>query len=236
MKKIFVGLEGSGKSLQMAKEVFEIANRNAKWYLKTNTPRPIWINTPLNPDFVQKCSEMNVPIVYWENLSELVGLNGVDLFIDEIGTYFDSRNYAELSLNVRRWFAQADKSDVDIYGTAQDYAQIDVAFRRLVNDVYHIKKFFGSHRPHATKPETNYFGLFPKIWGIHLEIACNINADEPSKLDKDIFSYFFGWFVCHKKYCDLYNTGAFVKMSKGVPLQHSERSCPDCGFNKTFHT
>jgi len=236
MKIIWVGLEGSGKSLRMAQKVFDISERNAKWFLKTGVQRPIYINTPLDADFVKSCELKNVPIIYWENLSELVGLQGGDLFMDEIGTYFDARKYAELSLDVRRWFAQADKSGVDIYGTAQDFAQIDIAFRRLVNELYYVWKIIGTKRPHRTKPERN-MPFLPKIWGIHLEVEMMVTPSETGEY-KALWKweYLYGWFTCKKKFCDIYNTGAFVKMSSGVPLQHSERECKECGFKKIFHS
>jgi len=241
MKKTWVGLEGSGKSLALAIEIETVLERNIKWYKHTGIPREIWSNMPFSADFLERASENNIPIVYWAHLDEIVKMSGGDLIMDEQGTYFDSRNYAELSLQVRRWFAQADKNGVDIYGTAQDWAQVDISYRRLVNQVMHCRKMAGSLRPHKTKPLPTIFGIplqkYLPVWGIVLVREISGAPDDTANFQ------FSNWFIfdlidtifIRKCYCDLYNTGATITQSRGVPLQHNERKCPECDFVRVFH-
>jgi len=236
MKKTWVGLEGSGKSLALAIEIEHVLERNIKWYKRTGNAREIWSNMPFSAEFLQRAEENNIPVRYWAHLDEIVKMTGGDLIMDEQGTYFDSRNYAELSLQVRRWFAQADKNGVDIYGTAQDWAQVDISYRRLVNQVMHCRKFAGSHRPHRTKPLPKLHKWLP-VWGmVFVREIVGASDDTAGFVPANwfIFDLFDSIFI-RKKYCDLYNTGATITQSRGVPLQHNERKCPECDYLKVFH-
>jgi len=93
-----------------------------------------------------------IEIQYWKDIEELEDFTECDLFIDEVGAYFDSRTFSDLPLSTRLWLAQAQKLGVHIYGGAQDWGQIDVSFRRLVNRLYELKKVLGTRRPSLTFP------------------------------------------------------------------------------------
>jgi len=100
--------------------------------------------------------------------------------------------WTDLSLDVRRWLTQGSKMGIEFYGSAQDFAQVDKAFRRLCNHLYDIKKLLGSARPSATKPPVK------KIWGI-----CLMNSLDPNAYNEDKKKYEGGvWipsFFFHKK-------------------------------------
>jgi len=116
-KTIFSGLEDSGKSYMLAHTASEIAYRNAKWLKITGVPRPIISNLRFEPSFEQHVvTDLGIPIRYWKDISELREITNADLFIDEVGTYFDSRTFKDLPLDIRLWLAQASKLGVDIYG------------------------------------------------------------------------------------------------------------------------
>jgi len=137
MKIIYSGLESSGKSYKLAQIASEIAYRNHAWFLKTGVVRPIASNLQFSQKFTDFCvHELGIPILYWENLDDLIELTHVDIFVDEVGNYFDARLWADLSLDVRRWLTQGAKSGIELYGAAQDFAQVDKAFRRLVNHLF----------------------------------------------------------------------------------------------------
>lgn len=223
MKQIFAGLESSGKSLALAIKVDELVHRNARYFKKTGIPRPIVSNLHFSKDFEQKAREMNVPIRYWQNLDEIVGHEEMDLIIDEIGTYFDSRLWTELSLDTRRWLAQTAKRGVEIYGTTQDFAQVDKSFRRLVNDLKQIHKVIGSRRPSKTKPVSKM------VWGVCAVQTLNPRAYEEDRKEVMDFLHIPSFFFITLDKVSIYDTLELMKKSEAPPLEHIERHCKVCG-------
>jgi len=235
MKHIFSGLESSGKSYLLAKLDADIAWRNYKWKLKSGIIRPIYSNLQFSEEFYNLVTkEYEIPIYYWENLDDLIKINNADVFIDEVGNYFDSRMWTELSLDARRWLTQGSKVGIELYGTAQDFAQVDKAFRRLVNDLTHVIKFIGSRRPSATRPPVKF------IWGLCFKRELDpLGYDE----DKKTFNSTVGGiipipFFLRRQYCELFDTTQIIKKSKPMPYKHVEKICenyPNCLFHKTTH-
>jgi len=230
-KIIFSGLEGSGKSLKLAMVASDIAHRNGKWHAKSGIERPIYSNLKFSEEFENYCKEIHVPILYWNDLDDLIKIEQADVIMDEVGNYFDSRMWADLSLDVRRWLTQGSKMGVEFYGTAQDFAQVDKAFRRLCNNLIHITKVIGSRRPSATKPPVT------KIWGL-----CMTRELDPQGYDEDKkkFSGGFaipGFFFIEKGYCELFDTSQKILRSKPPAMKHIERTCEleNCMFHKTIH-
>lgn len=237
MKTVWTGLESSGKSYMLAKIAVKVAYRNSKWNKQTGQQRAIWSNLVFSLDFYNYCrEELGVPIFYWKSLDELVGKDNIDVFIDEIGTYFDSRMWADLSLDVRRWLAQGAKSGVEIYGTAQDFAQVDKSFRRLTNALYEIIKVIGSPRPAATRPPVK------RIWGVCAVFSLDPRAyDEDNKRRSSMFPSFM---MLEKRYCDIFDTTQKIGRSAYPRLRHEVRKCEhhldsggdgSCSFCKVTH-
>ena len=229
MKIVYSGLEGSGKSLKLAMVAEDLVMRNCKWFEKTGISRSIYSNLKFTDVFTEWAKQRNVPIKYWKNQDDLISIESADVIIDELGNYFDSRGWENLSLDVRRWLTQADKVGVEIYGSAQDFAQVDLAFRRLVNQLYFITKVIGSARPAPTKPPVK------TIWGI-----CIMNSLDPMgyKEDKKKFasrSMIPDIFFIHEHSCRIFDTSQKIERSAPLPFKHSERFCLDCGFKKQFH-
>jgi len=255
MKHIWSGLESSGKSYLMAKCAADIAWRNKNWYqlqkeyLEKNgkvkfiskfgvekaIPRPIYSNLHFSKEFYTMVTkEYEIPIFYWENLDDLIKIQNADVFIDEVGNYFDSRMWTDLSLEARRWLTQGAKVGIELYGSAQDFAQVDKAFRRLVNYLTHVTKIIGSRRPSATKPPVKF------IWGICFKRELNPLAYDE---DKKEFATGLGGiipipFFLRRQYCELFDTTQIIKRSKPMPYKHVEKICenhPDCLFHKISH-
>lgn len=233
-KIIFTGIESSGKSLRMAMEVEKIVERNAKWFELTKKIRPIYSNLIFTKTFEEWALKKWIPIHYWKDLDELVEVENADIIIDEIGNYFDARNWSALSLDIRRWITQGAKVGNEIIGSAQDFAQVDLAFRRLVNELYEIKKLIGSRRPSNTKPPVK------KIWGLCWvrELQAQNYKEEEKKYMDLLGSIFF----IDKKYCDIFDTTQKIVKSKPTKLKHIERFCEHyhdtnstCKFCKTYH-
>jgi len=235
-KIIYSGLESSGKSLKLAMEAVRIAERNGRWnksaYMRAKgRKRPIVSNMTFTQPFVEYCKTLDVPIFYWEDLEELISYKEADIFIDEVGNYFDSRLWADLSLDVRKWLTQGAKSGIEIYGSAQDFAQVDKAFRRLCNELYLITKIIGSRRPAATKPPVK------RIWGV-----CAMQQLDPQGYDEDKKKFVSGSlipaiFFIERKYCEIFDTGQFMARSAPPKLKHIERLCEldACGIKKIQH-
>jgi len=233
MKIIYSGLESSGKSLRLAMMAERLMQRNARWKKKSGIERPIYSNMEFSQSFMDKAHEMGVPLRLWENLDDLVQIKDADVIIDEIGTYFDARLWPELSQDARRWVTQGAKAGIEIYGAAQDFAQVDIAFRRLVNELYLINKVIGSRRPANTKPAVKW------IWGVCAKMELDPRAykeDEKKFITKYTLPRFF---LIQRKYCEIFNTSQFIKKSKPLPFKHIERQCErhgaGCDFQKIAH-
>lgn len=238
-KTIYSGLEGSGKSLKLAMVAVDLAHRNSKWAQSSGVVRPIASNLQFSENFTRYVTQdLGIPIIYWENLDDLIELEQCDVLIDEVGNYFDSRGWQELTLDARRWLTQGSKMGIELYGTAQDFAQVDKSFRRLVNNLIHIRKMVGNPRPSATRPPIKF------IWGacMSLELDPQTYNEDKSKFETlNIFS--FRMFFIRKEFCEIFDTTQKIKKSAPPKLKHIERFCefhdiPNgaCTFHKTVHT
>jgi len=200
--------------------------------IQTGVPRPIVSNLKFEEWFEKYVEdELKIPIMYWQNLADLPTMTNLDLIIDEIGAYFDSRTYADLPLEVRLWLAQASKLGVDIYGSAQDFAQVDLAFRRLTTSLLHVTKLAGSSRPAKTKPKVSF------IWGV-----CSIRELDPMGYKEDEKKFTATgilpkFFFIRKEYCKIFDTTRRVEKSKPVPYKHIDRSCElsSCDYHRMLH-
>lgn len=246
---VFTGLPGSGKSLKLARTLIEVLYRNkffyqkqVKRYAKENGLDPkTFIDTEgLIPKRVlytnlkfSKEVEDEFPgfIKYWTDLRELTSLRDVDVAIDEIATYFDARLWETLSLEMRRWLAQHRKFGIEIYGTSQDFAQCDKAFRRLTSGLLYLRKWIGSADISPTRPNPKY------IWGLVMvtELDPTTYDEQKSKFKTDSIIPTFMFIT--RKHTAIFDTRAEVKLSKALPMKHIDRVCelPNCPHTKTQH-
>jgi hypothetical protein len=223
-KTIYSGLESSGKSLRLAMEADRLLYRNSSWFKKSGIMRPIASNLYFSESFEAMAKLLGIKIIYWKDLSELVLLENCDVIMDEVGNYFDARGWSELNLDVRVWLTQGAKCGVDIYGSAQDFAQVDKAFRRLTNNLYHIRKMLGSPRPAPTRPAVK------RIWGV-----CYVRSLDPQGYDEDKFktnSLIPSFFFIKKKYCEIFNTSQKILRSVPPPLKKVVRVCLEDGYKQ----
>jgi len=239
---IFTGLPGSGKSYKLGKTVVEILYRNQKAYDKAvrayladpqhdpeNGPKPrkVHTNLQLTPQIQEEFSEF---IEYWKDLRQLTPLRDCDVVIDEVATYFDARIWETLSLEMRRWLAQHRKFGIEIYGTSQDFAQVDKAFRRLTSDLLYLTKIVGSRDISATKPPPKY------IWGIVFvrTLDPTIYDEQKSKFGSTGIPRFM---LITRKGTEMFDTRAEVVLSSALPMKHIQKECemPGCGVKKLLH-
>jgi len=227
-KVIFAGLESSGKSLQLAMQAEKIVLRNARWREQSGIVRPIYSNMIFSESFKAGAAELGIPLLEWENLDDLVKIANADVFIDEVGNYFDSRLWATLSLDARRWLTQGAKTGVHIYGSAQDFSQIDKSFRLLVTECHHVTKMIGSPRPMKTRPAVK------RIWGI-----CMMRSVNPRTFKgDDVTMETIGWpsfFTINREDCAIFDTSQRIVRSAPAPLKKIVRVCPEDGYRRVTY-
>lgn len=230
---IFSGLPGAGKSLKLAMTAIDTLYRNRKLHEKKGlAKRPLLSNIKFSKEVEEEFGlDDKGYIKYWADPAELVQMRDCDVVWDEIATHLDSTQWANMSLELKRWLQQHRKYGVEIYGTTQDFAQIDKSMRRLTSDLLLLTKVFGSPDPSPTRPSVT------RAWGIVL-----IRTLDPQKYDEEK-SKFEAYGMLPKvmlistKWVNVFNTRQEILMGKYPPMRHIERSCerPDCIFVKTVH-
>ena len=218
---VFIGKESSGKSLALAHKCEELLKRNKKWHKKFGFKRLIYSNLKFSPSFEEENKEY---LRYWETYNDLITLSGVDILIDELSIYFPASRDA-LPLQINRWLRQATKRGIEIYGTTQEFENIQADFRRRVNEIYKTRKVLGSRRGGACLPPVKI------IWGIialqkfeifdHTDIRATLR---------------FKFFCFTKKLCSIFNTFQVIDEIEGLPLSHTERKCKICGYRQIRHS
>jgi len=227
MIAIFTGLPGSGKSAKLARTAIDILYRNRKWYEKTGVQRVLYTNLKLAPEVEQ---EFGWQIKYWTDLRQLTPLRDADVLIDEVATYFDARLWETLSLEMRRWLAQHRKFGIEIYGTSQDFAQVDKAFRRLTSNLLYLRKLIGTRDVSPTRPAPKWIFVISLV----MELDPTTYDEQKSKFASEGFPSFL---VITKEDVKIFDTRAEVALSHALPLKHIDRVCelPNCSFHKTQH-
>lgn len=237
---VFTGLPGSGKSLKLADTLVGLLYRNRKHFDKEmrlydlgkreDKPqrRLLWTNLKFAEQVEGEFADY---IRYWTDLRQLTPLKDVDVAIDEIATYFDARLWETLSLEMRRWLAQHRKFGVDIYGTAQDFAQTDKAFRRLTSNLFLLRKMIGSSDLSPTRPPPKF------IWGFVVVRELDPTTYDEQKSKFATHGILPSWMWITRKATEVFDTRAEVKLSSALPLKHIEKQCEnsDCTFHRVIH-
>lgn len=231
--EISEGQPGQGKSLYTSKETIRLLERNKKWFEKGNPKRKIYSNIKFSEKFEKKWESY---IEYWSDLSDLVKIKDCDIIWDEIATELDSRNWTNLSVEVKRFLSQYRKRGIDIYANTQDFSMVDQRARLMVTKVRTLVKLIGSRDISNTKPAPK------KIWGIiFIREVTNYKETDPEKKKYEIIPDFL---IIKKELTDIYDTRQDIPLGKPTPLKHEVRFCEHhkdaggdgkCDFCKTFH-
>lgn len=232
---IYTGRAGAGKSLSMAEEILRKLKRNWKFWKRSGKIRPIYSNLRINPEIVEQykviydTGDQNEFLHYYVDSQELLEIRDADVFIDEIGTYFDAQEYKNMSPQLKRWIQQHRKRGVEITATAQDFAQLDKSFRRLTDKVFYNVKVIGSRDVSATKPPPKW------IWG--LIIQREINPTDYNEDDKAHQAQGFTPFLITRKKTEVFDTTQDISPSFHMHYKHMVRSCPEvgCGYQREVH-
>jgi len=229
--EICEGAPGQGKSLFTANRVRKILKRNKKWYERTGLKRVIWSNIKYSEQFEKQNEGW---IEYWTDSAQLCKLSDVDIVWDEIATELDSRNFANLSIEMKRFLSQYRKRGIDIYANTQDFSMIDARARLMINGVMTLTKIMGSQDISTTKPVPKY------IWGlIMIRRVQNYREIDP---DKKRYEFMPTFMLIDRDLVEIYDTRQDIAMGLPPPLKHEERFCEhyhtvghSCYHNKYAH-
>lgn len=223
---IYQGLPGSGKSMLMARTLVAILYRNRKYEKKTGIKRKVYHNLQLCDELKKEFSDL---LEEWSEPAQLTRLRNVDVFWDEVATHLDATQWANMSLELKRWLQQHRKFGIEIYGTTQDFAQVDISFRRLCSHLRHLVKLCGSRDVSATKPPPKF------IWGLIIGRDLDpvqYNEAKSKFAPENIIPKFY---LLHRNDIEIYDTTAEVKTGAYPPLRHIERKCEHCDHLKISH-
>lgn len=225
MIAIFTGRPGAGKSYKMAQTAIEVLYTQRRIKEKYGLDRKLYSNLHFSKAVEE---EFVGQIVYWNDPAELIKIKNADVLWDEIATHLDSSQYANMSLEIKRWLQQHRKLGIDIYGTTQDFSMIDISMRRMTSDLFYLAKVFGSRDKSTTKPPVKY------VWGLVMVKSLDpVTYSEDNKTSSGIPK--FMWLS--RSGINVFDTSQEIKQGKYPPLNHIERTCAhdNCAFRKIIH-
>jgi len=224
---IYDGNPGQGKTYMLAQEALGLLERNKNWFRthKTPTLRRLATNMRLSEETEKRYEGQ---IVYWSDMKQLVKLRECDVMFDDMSTYLDAQRYLDTPTRVKRWLRFHEHYGCDIYGNAQDFLAIDISVRRLITQVYNVRKLLGSRRPSATKPAVK------RVWGV-IMIRQVDEQDMDKERTKRVFSGFPRIEFLKKKNCMVFDTTQDIEVEDWPNLEHIERKCLKCGELKVKH-
>jgi len=214
--EITEGAPGQGKSIYTASMVRYLVLRNKKWHEKfpANPIRKVGSNLRLSETFEKEAGEY---LFYWTDTQEITKMHDCDIVWDEIATELDARNFANLTVELKRFLSQYRKRGVDIYANTQDFSMIDARARLMITRVRTLTKIIGSPDISTTKPKPKY------IWGlIMMRDVTNWKETDPEKKKYEMIPSFM---LIDKDKVSLYDTRQDIPMGKPAPLKHIELCC-----------
>jgi len=241
--EITEGAPGQGKSLYTARLAERLCKRNAKWYIKNEGRIPVR-KVASNIKFAQWFEdEYREFIHYWQQPEELLELRDCDVLWDEIATELDSRNFANLSQEMKRFLSQYRKRGVDIYANTQDFSMIDARARLMVTNVFTLSKIIGSGDLSTTKPPPRF------IWGF-IMIRQVLNFKE-TEAEKKKYGFIPSFMMIERRLTEMYDTRQDIPQGAPPRLKHKIVYCEhygkmipdkngvmrlhDCQYHKIIH-
>lgn len=236
---IYTGVPGSGKSLKLAQVGLFILYRNRRWKRKTAVYKKGHVIVPGKERKLYSNMKFSAPIEkefsnhlgYWSDPSELVKLRDIDVLWDEVATYLDSTQWANVPLELKRWLQLHRHYGIEIYGSTQDFPMIDISMRRLVKKAYVVTKLCGSRDISSTKPNVKH------PWGLVMCREIDTKSFNEDKEDYKLHLMPHDLVPISKKLCSVFDTTQELKPGKYPPLRHIARECenPGCTYHKVVH-
>jgi len=239
---LYTGKTGSGKTFQMAKDVYPLwlsgqdIYSNTKLYYENfgGAAGTNILDNPENFTIWEKCvnfiafkwslllrkddfrPKRRGHITYFDDITELIEIRDGVIMMDEAQNLLDARNWENLPLEFSNKLRQHRKHNLDLFATTQSLGTIDRNMRRLVQKWSHCSDIFA------------LFGLRnPSLFTIHKREYKDIDKmNEMSGLDamtietiKETKFYIHRW---KKRYYDtLYDIG--FNAYKMIWLQQTKR-------------
>lgn len=227
-----IGIPDSGKSYYTAVIFKRLLKRNWKWWKKSGKKRKILSNLKVSEKWLNHKSREKYKefIEIWEDPSELIKRENVDIIWDENATDMESRDWEHLDKDIKSFIQQHDKNGIDIYANTQAPMQVDVMFRRNCKSMVQVTKLFGNRRPHPTKPPVKW------IWGLIMirKLKRVSFSKEEDKQEFEPIAWYmmlwaFEWIT--RDTCEFFDTHQKI-YAHTPPLKHVVQTCPTCGFTK----
>lgn len=222
---IYNGLPGSGKTTKLASVAISLFKTNKKIFEKYGRRRMIISNMKFSEKIE---TEYTGFYTYWNDLDELIKFKDCDIIIDEIQVYFDSSQWKELGLDIKRFLQIHRHLGINIYGTTQDFKMVDIAMRRLTKKAYWCRKMIGSRDISATLPDIK------NPWGLIM-----LREIEFESFTSDVQEYKFAlipeFLFITKKLTEYFNTREEIENQSIGKLKHKIKKCSECGLTKIYH-
>jgi len=204
---VYVGKPGHGKTIALMREFVRVCKKNEKIFNTTGYRRTV--KTCIHPA-PWLYARYAFYIEIFNDLDWLPYARDCDIFIDEMGSFFDSRQWASLGPEVIHALRLHRHRGIDIYGATQEFSQVDVTIRRLTTRLYRTKKIFSTKEPQPNQKPSKFAFMLATVGTVkpeHREIETEFQETEQNKLqiyDNDDF--------------DLYNTHQEMNMIPLSPL------------------
>lgn len=190
---VYVGKPGHGKTIALMREFENICIKNERIFKKTGFRRTIKVGPFISPQLYARYAYY-IEII--GDLDFLPDASHCDIFIDEMGTYFDARQWASLGPEVIHSLRLHRHRGIDIYGATQEFTQVDITLRRLTTTVIRCKKLFSTGEPQPNQPikkSSFMIGTIGQVKPEHREIETEFQETFNNKLqiyDHDDFSLY----------------------------------------------
>lgn len=216
---VITGRAGSGKTQMLCQNLLDVLRRNEKYRKRTGILRQVHTNFPLTEQYSEKYKEFLVVHDNEKYVKEMSKLEDCDIFIDELLYHFDAVRWKELDIKAKRFIAIHRHLGIEIYSTSQDFAQVDIAFRRLTDRLYYLVKIVSSREPSATKPPVK------RIWG--LSIVYTIPPTDYKEDQKENKTSWSSFFLITRRKCEVYDTRQKYAVTELSDMECLKRWCED---------
>jgi hypothetical protein len=225
-KRVYVGLESQGKSLALANDALMYLARSVRLEKRYGFRRLLYSNMTFSKEVMARYGER---IRYYSRVDELLSLTGCDIIIDELPSFFSALKTDPLPYEVNRWLRQTAKQGVRITGTAQEFHDIHVQFRRRVISASRCFKVLGSTRPGHNLPPVR------SVWGIVRIRPLVINPYDELKPQYSFTLPPFDCLFITRSLVSVFDTNQVIGDASYTDFRHVERFCPVCKFKKIYH-
>lgn len=224
MKTGYSGLESAGKSQLLAVLAVQVLNRNRRWAKKRkklgleHIPRMMCFDTPMSQKFIDAVTEAGHIYLYFHDFGDLLYGNQMDVFIHEITKWFPQRGSEPLTPDQTEFLTQGAKEGNNIYFATQDFSFAHKQFRLLTNNIYIVKKMFGSMRPVASAPPVK------RIWGLVLYWDADPRTFKGDSVSMERESMWPSVYFINREDTELYDTSHRVRGIALPPIKMVEQT------------